>query len=344
MVIAGKLRMNRTRLLIAVLSIAVACLGCTVIAGKEDSGAYGQGEKQIRLTYVATLRNQASLRTEAFRDVLHTTGTPTTLQLQRPYGVYADAFRVYVTDQTQPARIFIFDRGERTVRVLAIPAPPAEGKLLSPTGIVVDSTNVIYVADAPQGRVFGYDLNGTLLTAFGKLGDLSHPLAVAFDKRWGRIYVADSHAHLVKVFNLIGERLPDIGADGPVDKRLRSPVALALDKNGRLYVLDGQRKHVYLFDEGKFINRVPLSQGAPGGSPKPRGLAVDSAGHIYVADSVNNNILIFESDGSFLMTWGKSGFVRGDFLTPQGLFIDERDQIYIADQTNGRIQVYQFQK
>jgi len=73
-------------------------------------------------------------------------------------------------------------------------------------------------------------------------------------------------------------------------------------------------------------------------------IAVDSAGHIYVSDSVNNNILIFESDGRYLKTWGKTGSLSGDFWTPQGLFIDERDHIYIADQTNARIQVYQFQK
>lgn len=318
----------------------MACSSCAVIAGKEDPGGDG---KQILLNYVETLRNQDSLRGESMRDAVVTAGTPTTLQ--QPNSIYADAFRVYVTDQTMPPRVFIFDRGARTARVLATPAPPADGKLLNPTGIAVDSGNVIYVADAQQGRVFGYDLNGMLLLAFGKTGDLSYPTGIAIDKRRTRVYIADSHAHLVRAFNSIGDRLFDIGGDGPMDKRLKSPVGLALDRSGRLHVLDGQNKQVHIYDpDGRFLKRFPLTRGVPGDALKPRGIAVDSAGHIYVADSVNNNILIFGPDGTYLRTWGKTGNLAGDFWAPQGLFIDDRDRIYISDQTNGRVQVYQFQK
>jgi DNA-binding beta-propeller fold protein YncE len=329
-------------LTVIVLSILVTAVGCAIIAGKEDSGGPGQFGKNFRLDYVETLRNQASLRGEGYRDVVYSTGTPTTLQ--RPNSVFADAFRVYVTDETQPPRVFIFDRGERTARILAVPVPPADGKLLDPFSIAVDSGNMIYVADGPQGRVFGYNLNGTLFLAFGKIGDLAFPRGLAIDNRRNRIYIADSHGRLVKAFTLQGDRLFDIG-DRPEDKRLRSPVGLALDREGRLYVLDGQSKQMHIYDpEGKLMRRFPLSRGVPGDSVRPRGVAVDSAGHIYVSDSVNNNIIIYGPDGSYLKTWGKTGIVTGDFWTPQGLFIDERDLIYIADQTNGRIQVYQFRQ
>jgi DNA-binding beta-propeller fold protein YncE len=335
--------MFRSQLYITILFLAVTGAGCAVIAGKEEPEVPGQEGKQFRLTYVETLRNQASLRGEGFRDVVRSTGTPTTLQL--PNSVYADTFRVYVTDQTKPARVFIFDRSDRTVRILAVPLPPADGKLLDPSGIAADSGNMIYVADAPQGKVFVYDLNGTLILTYGKWGDLAHPMGIAVDKVGGRVYVADSHSKFVKVFTFLGDHQFDIGGDGPADKRLRSPIGLALGRDGRIYVLDGQSKYVHVYSlDGKLMKRFPLSKGVPGDTVKPRGIAVDSAGHIYVADSVNNNILIFGPDGSYLKTWGKTGIVSGDFWTPQGLFIDERDQIYIADQTNARIQVYQFQK
>ena len=323
--------------------IAMSSAGCTFIAGKDDSGAPGQDTKHIRLMYVETLRNQASLRGEAFRDDVHTTGTSTTLQ--RPNSVFADAFRVYVTDQTQPPRVFIFDRGDRTASILAVPVPPAEGKLLNPLGIAVDTGNVIYVADAQLGKVFGYNRNGALLLVFGKTGDLVYPAGIAVDKRRNRIYVADSHAHLVKTFTMLGDRLFDIGQGSTTDQRLKSAAGIALDKDGRIHVLDSQSRRVLIYDpDGRFQRTFSLSRGGVGDSIKPRGIAVDSAGHIYVTDGFNNNILIFESDGSFLGTWGRTGSLRGDFWTPEGLFIDERDIIYIADQTNGRVQVYQFIK
>jgi DNA-binding beta-propeller fold protein YncE len=340
---ADLLDMIPTRLLIAVLVIAVTGGGCSIIAGKEDTGLPGQDEKTIQLYYVETLRNQASLRGEGFRDVVYTAGTPTTLQ--RPNTVFADAHRVYVTDQTLPPRVFIFDRGERTASILAVPLPPADGKLVNPTAIAVDSGNVILVADAQQGRVFGYDRNGVLLLTFGKSGDLAYPTGIVIDNRRNRIYIADSHAHLVRAFTSLGDRVFDIGVDGSAEQRLKSPIGLAMDQEGRIYVLDDQNKRVHVYDPaGTLIRKFPLSRGVPGDSLRPRGIAVDSAGHIYVSDSVNNNILIFESDGRYLKTWGKTGSLSGDFWTPQGLFIDERDHIYIADQTNARIQVYQFQK
>ena len=335
--------MLSSRHVLAVLALMVLCTGCAVIAGREDPNASGRQETQVRLNYVETLRNQASLRGEGFRDAAYTAGTPTTLQ--RPNAVFADAFRVYVADQTQPPRVFIFDRGDRTAGILPVPAPPADGKLLNPTGISVDIGNIIYVSDAQQGRVFAYDRNGMLLLAFGKAGDLAYPMGIAVDRRRNRIYIADAHAHLVRAYSLMGERLFDIGGDGSAETRFKYPLALTLDRDGRLYILDRQSKQVVLADpEGKQVKRITLSSGTPGEPLRPQGIAVDSAGHIYVADSVNNHILIFGPDGGYLTTWGKTGVTRGDFWTPQGLFIDERDLIYIADQTNGRVQVYQFLK
>jgi DNA-binding beta-propeller fold protein YncE len=331
------------RLLITTLLIAVSSAGCAFIAGQDDPGAPGEGVKHIRLNYVETLRNQASLRGEGFLDVVHTAGTPTTLQ--RPNSVFADAFRVYVTDQAQPPRVFIFDRGDRTASILAVPVPPAAGSLVNPLGIAVDIDGVIYVADAQQGKVFGYDRNGALLLTFGKTGDLAYPTGIAIDKRRNRIHIADSHAHLVKTFTILGERLFEIGVAGPADQRPKSPAGIALDGEGRIHVLDSRSRRVLIYDpEGRFMRSFPLSRGGAGDSVKPGGIAVDSAGHIYVTDSVNNNILIFESDGSFLRTWGKTGNLKGDFWSPQGLFIDERDMLYVADQTNSRVQVYQFIK
>lgn len=345
---------------------------CAVIAGKggEEAGAQ---KPSFTLNFVETFRSEKSLLGEGWREPQPDfRNTPLATQIQQPNSVYADAFRVYVTDTylvdaaipnppnppilTKSARIFMFERGARAVQIfdnatLASIPPFFEGKLLSPSGIAADAAGVIFVADAQQGKVFGYDRKGRLLMILGKTGDLARPAGLAIDHARNRIYVADSAAQQVKVYTtlgneaLMGNKPLVIGASGDSAADFKFPEAVALDRSGNLYVLDGQRRRVHVYGpEGKFIKKFSLKRDAADSPVKPRGIAVDSDGHIYVADSVGNTVLIYDKDGVLLQTWGRSGGLIGDFWTPSGIFIDGADRVYIADQMNGRVQVFQYSK
>jgi DNA-binding beta-propeller fold protein YncE len=338
--------------IIALLATVCSLLGCAVIAGKED------GEVSTlplpNLQFVESLRSQESLRGESFKE---TEGNGGAAALQRPSGVYADQFRVYVTDTAQPARVLIFDRTDRTVSVLNVPAPSggAQGKLFVPTGIAADLTGVIFVSDSQQGKVFGFDRNGKLLFVLGRpqivnsengLGDLMSPSGLAFDDANNRLYVADLHGQQVQVFNTSGAHLFEIGRTGRAGKSFKFPAAVALDRAGNVYVLDSLRLKVYVFNpDGAFQRSFSLKKGlTPDVSVKPSGLAVDSSGNVYVSDAVYNTVHIFDNAGGYLVSWGRGGKLFGDFWTPSGIFIDSHDYIYIADQTNSRIQVFQHVK
>ncbi len=233
-------KINATLMLagsVALVSLVVG--GCTLLAGADDGQELSAGP---RMRFVETLRNQESLAGEGWREGI-ILSAPTTsdlqLSLQRPNSVYADDFKVYVTDRSgPPARVFVFDRGARTVTIL----DKANGvNLLDPSGIVVDAAGIIFVADAQQGRVFGYDLQGRNLYTIGKKGELQFPAGLAVDKKRNKLYVADAHAHVVKVFDNMGMFLYDVGtSSGPGE--LKYPVAVALDRTGAVYVLDGRRK------------------------------------------------------------------------------------------------------
>ncbi len=345
--------MNKTAAALIVFFIFFTT-GCSMIVGKDDTPV----QKGLTLRFVETLRNEASLRGESLKEASYNTDRATTLQ--QPNSVFADAFRVYVTDTANIvsattstfARVFVFDRGERTVAIFdGTQPPPADtigidkGTLIAPGGITVDAAGTLWVSDSQQGKVFGYTRNGRLLSIIGKFGELARPVGLAADYHRNRLYIADAHAQLVKVFSTDGARLFEIGASGKAGEDSKFPGAIALDRNGNLSVLDTKRRLVRKYDpDGKFVKTFGLSGADPGSAVKPRGLAIDSDGHLYVTDTASNNILVFDQEGELLFTWGRTGSLSGEFWSPAGIFIDDRDFIYIADQTNGRIQIFQYIK
>ena len=337
---------------IAAGAMAALFLGAasSVIVGKDEPGG-DAGAQQVRIVYVETLRDQASLRGESFRDTKYPVDKAEAVtMLQRPVGVFADQFRVYVTDRLPVPRLAVFDRGASTLTFLQIlPVPgQVESRFVDPVSVAVDQTGLIYVADSAQGKVFGIDRNGALFVTIGKAaGELGLPAAVAADARRNRLYVADKSSRRVRAYTTQGAPLYEFQGPDPKkkEKGLASPVGIAVGANGAVFVLDDRWNRVYQFDaNGMFLSSFRVRPTGRGGAVRPNGIAVDSAGHVYVSDAQNSIVMIFDRDGSFLQSWGGTGSRREDFWQPAGIFIDSRDLIYIADQMNGRIQVYQYQK
>jgi tripartite motif-containing protein 71 len=67
---------------------------------------------------------------------------------------------------------------------------------------------------------------------------------------------------------------------------------------------------------------------------------VDGSGNVYVSDRQNNVVQKFDSNGSFLMSWGAWGSGDGYFHDPKGIAVDDSGNVYVADYTNKRIQKF----
>ena len=59
----------------------------------------------------------------------------------------------------------------------------------------------------------------------------------------------------------------------------------------------------------------------------------------YVVDTINNRVLIYESDGTFIKSFGSFGTGNGQFNTPTKL-VQVGDYIYVVDQGNNRIEKF----
>lgn len=159
----------------------------------------------------------------------------------------------------------------------------------------------------------------------------------------GRVYVSDTGARNVVVFDIPGQRFYKFDTDGA--GQLRSPLGLDVDGKGEVYVVDGGAKVVKVFDaEGKHLRTL----GADGDwFSRPTGIAVDAEGkRIYVVDTGGINtdkhrVLVFDAQtGEHLFDFGKRGTEPGELNLARDVTIGSDGLLYVVDGGNFRVQVF----
>jgi DNA-binding beta-propeller fold protein YncE len=262
-------------------------------------------------------------------------------RLVRPNGIVADsAGNIYVAD-SEMRMIFLFDMQKKALKFLGM------GTLKAPLALAIDNKDgIIFVSDGGSHRVVGLNKDsGDLLMTIGAPGEFANPAGLAYDEKRDRLYVADSHGHVVKVFDKSGQLIYTIGKRGAGDGEFNFPSYIALDNAGRLYVVDSFNFRIQIFDtDGKFLKKFGKLGDASGSFSRPAGIGVDSDGHIYVVDASFNNFQIFDQSGKLLLWVGNQGNKPGEFYLPSDLYIDSQDRIYVTDTFNRRIQVFQYLK
>lgn len=258
--------------------------------------------------------------------------------LKRPQSGMVDTEgRIYVTDVASHA-IYVFDKAAGKLDVWT-QAQDNYG-FVTPIGIAEGAAGQILVADAELGRVFRLARDGKPLGSFGK-DVLIRPTGLVRDAQHGRIYVADTHAHNIKVFDDEGRLVTTFGHQGAEEGSLNFPTHLAF-ANGNLYVTDGMNARVQIFDvKGQTISSVGRRGRYIGNLSRPKGVTVDPSGNIYVVESFNDSLLVFDSNGNFLMPIGGTGKEIGQFYLPSGVWSDRQGRIYVADMFNGRVVIFQ---
>jgi DNA-binding beta-propeller fold protein YncE len=259
--------------------------------------------------------------------------------LQRPQsGVVDAAGRVLVTDVSRNA-VFVFDEAGGKLDVWD-QATRSE-RFAAPIGIALGPNGQLLVTDAELGRVFRLGPDGAPLGEFGA-GVLTRPTGIVRDPRRRRIYVADTHAHDLKVFNDDGTLLGTWGRRGSGPGELNYPTHLALSE-GMLIVCDSLNARVQGFDaEGNATLRFGQRGLYVGNLVRPKGVAADDEGNLYVVESMHDTLLVFDRKGTLLMSLGGTGKDVGKFFLPAGVWADSRNRIFVADMFNGRVAVFQF--
>ncbi|MCB1744365.1 MAG: 6-bladed beta-propeller [Gammaproteobacteria bacterium] len=263
---------------------------------------------------------------------------PRPLVLQRPQsGVTDRTGRILVTDVSHRA-VFVFDPVDARLEVWASAADATPFE--APIGIVATDEGFL-VTDAELGAVFRLGHDGRPLGQFG--GDaLIRPTGITRDTAGGRIFVADTRANDIKIFDDAGLLIDYVGRSGDARGELNSPTHISY-ADGRLYVVDTLNSRVQVFDsDGRVLNVFGERGLYVGNLARPKGIAVDASGNIYVVEGLYDHLLVFDRDGHFLLPIGGTGKAPGQFYLPAGVWTDARSRVYVADMFNGRVSIFQF--
>lgn len=265
---------------------------------------------------------------------------PDELTLQRPQTGVVDATgRVMVTDTSRNA-VYVFDEARGELQIWEY----ADGlqRFRAPIGIAAGRNGEVLVSDAELGHVVRLDPTGKPIGAIGK-GMFQRPTGLARDPVRGLVYVADTHAHDIKVFDDDGNLVRVIGFRGEGEGQFNYPTHLAFAR-GELYVTDTMNNRVQVFNgDGELVDRMFGRRGLyVGQMVRPKGVAVDDEGDVYVVEGYYDHLLVYNAKGEFLLGIGGTGAGIGKFFLPSGVWVDSHNRIYVADMFNGRVAVFQF--
>ena len=179
------------------------------------------------------------------------------------------------------------------------------GQFDAPTGIAVDASGNVLVADTNNGRIEKFSPTGTFLSAMGikgtGYGQLGAPNGIAIDQA-GNLYVADASRHVVEKLAPDGSAIIEWKGPAP---GFYGPRRIAIGPDESVYVVDQGRTRIVKFgSDGQVLKAWGSKGNGDGQFDDPTSVAVDTTNDkIYVADPRNRRIQVFDSDGNFLTKW-----------------------------------------
>jgi sugar lactone lactonase YvrE len=234
--------------------------------------------------------------------------------------------------------------------------------LSSPSGIALDVSGNIFIADTGNSRIRRVDAATGRITTFAGRGpagpsaqgqpiniDLNAPLGLAFDPA-GNLYIADTTNHRILkitrengVITFAGNGQSAFSGDnGPATAAaLNAPRVVATDSDGNVWIVDTGNNRIRQVDKAGIIRTIHA-----GTLNGPRGLAVSVNREVFISDSGNHRILRVSSVGdvSTIAGTGSAGF-DGDRSRPEsaslndpyGIAVDGSGMLLVADRRNNRI-------
>jgi sugar lactone lactonase YvrE len=295
-------------------------------------------------------------------------GAASTARFDNPQGVAVDSSgNVYVADSGNSTIRKITPGGVvSTLAGLAGSTGSDDGtgsaaRFNYPSGVAVDSSGNVYVADSYNYTIRKITPGGVVSTLAGLAGSFAGPSGVAVDSS-GNVFVADSGNYTISKITPVGLVSTLAGLAGSIGSadgtgstaRFNVPIGVAVDSSGNVHVADAGNHTIRKITPGRVVSTLAglaNSSGSADGTGSaarfdvPVGGAVDSSGNVYVADLGNHTIRKITPGGvvsTLAGLAGSSGSTDGTgsaarFWLPNGVAVDSSGNVYVADTENSTI-------
>jgi uncharacterized protein (TIGR03437 family) len=303
-------------------------------------------------------------------------GAATSAQLASPDRVIVDSSgKIYIADgvnwrirQISGGTINTI-AGSGTAGYTGDGAAATKAELSDPTGIALDSSGNLYIADSTNNVIRMVSTGGNITTFAGNhtagfTGDggvavdaeLSNPTAVAVDSS-GNVFICDAGNNVIRkvssanIFTVVGGAATQL--------QLNQPDGIVFDAKGAMYIADTGNRRIVKYFPG-FIAVIAgngnLGDSGDGGPAvdaalgDPMGLAVDAAGNLFIADTFNSKIRKVTPDGIISTVAGagiqgyfgdKGAATKAGLYFPHDVSVDKSGNLYIADTANNVIRMLQ---
>ncbi len=310
-----------------------------------------------------------------------TPGAALATSLGEPSGVAADSIgNVYFTSLNC---IFKLDQNGGVTRVAGTSrpgysgdgGPAANAQLNYATGVAVDGSGNLFIADTDNNRIRKVSTSGIINTVAGSgapgySGDggaatsaqLYYPSGVAVDGS-GNLFIADtSNSRIRKVstsgiINTVsGNGTPGYSGDGgaATSAQLATPAGVAVDGSGNLFIADESNNRIRKVSTSGIVTTVAGTGTADfsgdGGAATsaqlfyPKGVAVDGSGNLFIVDtyiirivSTNGTITTVAGNDTVGFSGDDQGGTSAQLSYPKGVAVDGSGNLFVADSGNRRI-------
>ena len=224
-------------------------------------------------------------------------------------------------------------------------------ELSYPSGLALDPSGAVYIADTGNQRVVKLDSAGvevadlfdTLWSAWDE-GQME-PGSVALDGA-GCVYVSDWNNYVVIKFDAQGNQLAIFNVSHSLQTGERFywvPMTVAVDASGNVWVANFVEDYILTPTVlTQFSFSYYITKFAPNGTLllqfnssdstvfqlEPNDLAVDAQGNLWAADTWNGRIVQISPSGVELGAYTNGAL---PFIEPMGVAVDSSNNMYVAD-------------